>query len=154
MKTLVYAGSFDPITLGHLNIIERASHLCDELVVLLSSSKNKNYQFTIEQRQNFLKESTESIKNVRVDSFGGLLADYMQKNSYTCLLRGLRGPKDWYLEETMFITNKALSGNLETLCLLASPKYRHISSSLVKELTPHLVDWKKFVPPCVEKCLK
>lgn len=154
MKTLVYAGSFDPITLGHLDIIERASNLCDKLVVVLSSSKNKKYQFTAEQRFSFVKESTKHIKNIDIDSSQELLADYMKKNAYFCLVRGLRGVSDVGLEESIFITNKVLSGHFETVLLFASPKYRHISSSLVKELTPYPVNWASFVPLCVAEFLK
>lgn len=154
MKTLVYAGSFDPVTLGHLDIIERAIPLCDKLVVLVSHAQNKNYQFTVEERFSFLKQATQHIKNIHIDSSSLLLADYMKKNTYNCLLRGLRGVKDMDSEESMFITNKILAGKLESIFLLASPKYRHISSSLVKELSPYAVDWKNFVPLCVAEALK
>ncbi|MBE8222224.1 MAG: pantetheine-phosphate adenylyltransferase [Bdellovibrionales bacterium] len=154
MKTLVYAGSFDPITLGHLDIIKRASNLCDKLIVVVFNSQNKKYQFTTEQRLDFLKKSTENIKNIETDSSQLLLADYMNNNGHFCLVRGLRGAESIDLEESMFVTNKTLSDSLESIFLFASPKYRHISSSLVKELAPYPADLKNFVPLCVAEFLK
>lgn len=149
MKVLVYAGSFDPVTLGHLDIIQRASVLCDKLVILVSCSQNKKYYFSAKQRLNFIKESTKHITNIESDTCDILLAKYMKQKSYKFLLRGIRSPKDFFLEGSMAVTNKILDKDLESVFLLSGPQYQHLSSSLIKELMPYEIEWKPFVPPCV-----
>lgn len=149
MKVLAYAGSFDPITLGHLDLIQRASVLCDKLVIIVSQSQNKKYHFNLEERVALVTEATQFIKNKEVNTCNILLAEYMKKKSYTYLLRGIRGLGDMSSEEAMSKINAELNPQLETIFLFANPQYKHISSSLVKELLPYSVNWKKFVPSCV-----
>lgn len=154
MKILVYAGSFDPLTLGHLDIIKRASALCAKLVVLISNSQGKQYHFSLEQRLALVTEATKSLQNIEVQACQELLANYMKEKSYTYLLRGIRSVSDISFEESMSATNKILNSSLETIFLLSDPQYRHLSSSLVKELLPYSVDWAKFVPACVGEYIK
>lgn len=154
MKVLVYAGSFDPITLGHLDIIQRASFLCDKLIIVVSCAQNKKYHFSLKQRLDFVKESTKHIKNIESDTCDILLAKYMKQKSYKFLLRGIRKPEDLFLESSMYVTNKILNKDLESVFLLSSPQYQHLSSSLIKELMPYVTEWKPFVPSCVLTALQ
>ena len=131
----LYAGSFDPITKGHLNIIERAARLFDSLTVSVVVNPNKRGFFSVQERMEIVKEVTSHIPNVKVDSFSGLLADYVNDNGFCAVVRGLRTAADFASELQMAQVNAGLYRNgTETVFLMTEPKYSYISSSVVKEV--------------------
>ena len=134
-KKALYAGSFDPVTMGHLDIIRRAAKLCDELVVGVIRNPQKSSLFTEEERIEMIKLSTSDLPNVRVDAFSGLLADYVNSNDFDIVIRGLRGTTDFDSEIQMAQLHSILyNGKVETVFLMTSPEYSFISSSMVKEV--------------------
>jgi pantetheine-phosphate adenylyltransferase len=134
-KKALYTGSFDPMTNGHLDIITRASRMFDELVVGVIVNPGKNPLFTREERVKMILEVTEDLPNVSVDSFEGLLADYVNKNNFDAVVRGLRATSDFEYEIQMAQMNARLfKNNTESLFLMTSPKYSFISSSMIKEV--------------------
>jgi pantetheine-phosphate adenylyltransferase len=131
----LYAGSFDPITKGHLNIIERAARLFDSLTVSVVVNPNKQGFFTLQERMEIVREVTSHIPNVTVDSFSGLLADYVNNNGFCAVVRGLRTAADFASELQMAQVNAGLYRHgTETVFLMTEPKYSYISSSVVKEV--------------------
>ena len=134
-KKALYAGSFDPVTMGHLDIIRRAAKLCDELVVGVIRNPQKSSMFTEEERIEMIKLSTSDLPNVRVDAFSGLLADYVNSNDFDIVIRGLRGTTDFDSEIQMAQLHSILyDDKVETVFLMTSPEYSFISSSMVKEV--------------------
>lgn len=134
-KKALYAGSFDPVTMGHLDIIRRAAKLCDELVVGVIRNPQKSSMFTDEERIEMIKLSTSDMPNVRVDAFSGLLADYVNSNDFDIVIRGLRGTTDFDSEIQMAQLHSILyNDKVETVFLMTSPEYSFISSSMVKEV--------------------
>ena len=134
-KKALYTGSFDPMTNGHLDIITRASKMFDELVVGVIVNPNKNPLFTREERVAMIKEVTAQLDNVRVDSFEGLLADYVNKNQFDAVVRGLRATSDFEYEIQMAQMNACLfDKGIESIFLMTSPRYSFISSSMIKEV--------------------
>ena len=134
-KKALYAGSFDPVTMGHLDIIRRAAKLCDELVVGVIRNPQKSSMFTEEERIEMIKLSTSDLPNVRIDAFSGLLADYVNSNDFDIVIRGLRGTTDFDSEIQMAQLHSILyNGKVETVFLMTSPEYSFISSSMVKEV--------------------
>ena len=134
-RKALYAGSFDPLTKGHLNIIERAAKMFDSLTVAIVVNPNKTGFFTIDERVEIVKEATKHIPNVMVDTFSGLLADYVNKNGFTAYVRGLRAAADFESELQMAQMNARLfTGATETVFLMTDPNYSYISSSLIKEV--------------------
>lgn len=134
-RKALYAGSFDPITKGHLNIIERAARLFDSLTVSVVVNPNKQGFFTLEERMEIVREVTSHLPNVTVDSFSGLLADYVNDNGFCAVVRGLRTAADFASELQMAQVNAGLYRNgTETVFLMTEPKYSYISSSVVKEV--------------------
>lgn len=134
-RKALYAGSFDPITNGHLNIIERAAKMYDSLTVAVAVNPHKTGFFSVEERVEIVKEATKHISNVRVDTFGGLLADYVNENGFTAYVRGLRAATDFESELQMAQMNARLfSGETETVFLMTDPQFSFISSSLIKEV--------------------
>lgn len=134
-KKALYAGSFDPVTMGHLDIIRRAAKLCDELVVGVIRNPQKSSMFTEEERIGMIKLSTFDLPNVRVDAFSGLLADYVNSNDFDIVIRGLRGTTDFDSEIQMAQLHSILyNDKVETVFLMTSPEYSFISSSMVKEV--------------------
>jgi pantetheine-phosphate adenylyltransferase len=150
MKRAVYPGSFDPMTLGHLDIIKRASEMFDILIVAVLNNKEKNPLFSVEERVKILKKATEGLENVQVDSFSGLLCDYAQKNDLHVAVRGLRAVTDFEYELQLAQTNRVLSGGkLDTIFLSTSLEYSYLSSSGVKEIAYFGGDISKTVPTYV-----
>ena len=146
----LYAGSFDPITNGHLNIIERASALYDSLTVAAVVNPNKKNFFTVEERVEIIKEVTSHLPNVKIDSFGGLLADYVNAEGFTAVVRGLRATNDFDNELQMAQMNALLfEKGTETVLLMTDPKYSFVSSSLIKEVATLGGDVSELVPECV-----
>lgn len=152
-KRIVYPGSFDPITLGHLDIIERLNEKFDEVIVLISSTTQKKYIFDLKEREALVKKACDNIANVTVESFDGLLVDYLKENKISLLAKGLRNSRDFEYEVTMDHTNKTLYPEIETIYLISRPEFSFISSTLVKEIAMLRGDLKKFVPEIVLKAL-
>lgn len=150
----IFAGSFDPITNGHIDIIERASKLFDKLIIGILINPNKKTMFTISERTELIKKSTEHIENIEVISFEGLLVDYCRKNDVSVLVRGIRSTADVEYELQMAHMNKELANEIETIILPTSTKYSYISSSLIKEVLSFDADIENLVPKCVLDELK
>jgi pantetheine-phosphate adenylyltransferase len=150
----IYPGSFDPITSGHLDIIERGARLCDRLIVSILRNEAKSPLFTVEERMKMLTEVTSPYKNVEVDSFGGLLADYAMQKEAKIILRGIRAISDYEYELQMALMNRRLQPQLETVFLLAGEQFSFISSKLVKEVISLGGNITGLVPPTVEKRLR
>ncbi|MGL5439939.1 MAG: pantetheine-phosphate adenylyltransferase [Filifactoraceae bacterium] len=154
MRKAVYPGSFDPLTLGHLDIIKRASKLFDEVTVAVLINERKQSLFTIEERLDMIKEATEHLHNVKVDSFSGLLAEYCKEDGIISIVRGLRAVSDYEYELQMAHMNHSLNSSVDTIFLATEPKYSFISSSLVKEVMRFGGDTLQFLPVCVSEKLK
>lgn len=146
MKRAVYPGSFDPVTLGHLDIICRSAKLVDELIVGVLQNNKKNPLFSIEERVKILKEVTKDIGNVRVESFSGLSIDFVKKCEAQFIVRGLRAITDFEYELQMAQTNRILSPGVDTIFLTTNLEYAYLSSSTVKEVAYYGGDISKFVP--------
>lgn len=147
MKRAIYPGSFDPVTLGHLNIIKRAAAIFDELVVLVCVNSSKNSgMFTPEERLELIAKVTEGIPNVRVDVCDGLVAGYARKHRARVLVKGLRAVSDYESEIQLAMVNAKLYSKLDTVFLHSSPKYAYLSSTVVKEMARYGADLTDFVP--------
>jgi pantetheine-phosphate adenylyltransferase len=148
-KVAVYPGSFDPITMGHVDIINRLTPLYDQVIVLVAQSSQKQSMFTAEERKDLIQKSLPEAKNVKVDIFGGLTVDYMKKVNAQVIVRGLRAVVDFEYEMTMANMNKKLAPDIETLLVFASPEYYYISSRGVKEVAVNGGALKGLVPEVV-----
>lgn len=148
MRRAIYPGSFDPATLGHLDIITRAAKLFDEvLVVVMTNVKKKNnYAFSVEERVDFLERCTKNLENVKVDSYNGLLAEYAKKVDAVAVVKGLRAVSDFEDEFQQSLTNKKLNPDLETVFLTADADSMFLSSSVVKQVCSLGGDVYDFVP--------
>ena len=146
MKIAIYPGSFDPITLGHLNIIKRAALCFDKLIVCVMVNSQKNGLFTPEERVELIRKVTEDIPNVRVDCSRELLAAYAKRNRARVLVKGLRAVSDYEAEIQMAMVNAKLYPKLDTIFLYTSPKYAYLSSTVVKEMARYGADLSDFVP--------
>ena len=146
MRIAVYPGSFDPITNGHLDVIERASRVYDKIVVGVLSNANKNPLFSIEERVDMIKRVTRHLNNIEVDSFTGLLVDFAASKQATVIIKGLRTVADFEYEFQMALLNKALNPEFETMFMMTNSKYSYISSSMVKELAGFKGDLTGLVP--------
>lgn len=150
----MFAGSFDPITNGHLDIICRASKIFDELQIGVLNNPNKKGLFTFEERVELIKSCTSHLNNIKIVSFNGLLVHYCEENGIDTLVRGIRSGADVEYELQMAHMNKELSPNIETVILPTNTKYSFISSSLIKEVLNFDADIKNFVPEQVLQELK
>lgn len=146
MRRAVYPGSFDPITFGHLDIIERSAKMVDELVIGVLCNSAKKSLFSLEERVNMIKEITKDIPNVRVECFGGLLVDYMKQIDANIIIRGLRAVTDFEYELQIAQMNHVLKADAETIFLITNLKYSYLSSTIVKEIASYGGDISKFVP--------
>ena len=155
-RTAVYTGSFDPITLGHLDVIERAARIFDRLVVGVGINPDKQPLFSLEERVRLVRESLDGIRNVEVKLFSGLSVAFVRAQGAHVLLRGVRSLTDIEAEFTMTLANRRLDAGVETVFLMADAAYSHISSSLLKQITPLADDEAllKFVPAPVVKALR
>ncbi len=154
MKKAIFPGSFDPITNGHIDIIERAAKLFGELKIGVLINPNKNGLFTIDERLELIKEATKHIENIEVVFFEGLLVDYCKKNDIGVLIRGIRSSADIAYELQMAHMNKELDSTIETVILPTNTKYSFISSSLIKEVLRFNANIEDLVPQCVLKELR
>lgn len=146
MTTAIYPGSFDPITLGHLNIIRRASRIFDRVVVCVMVNSSKKPMFTLKERMELIKRVVKRLPNVEVDTSDILLAEYAKKYEGAVLVKGLRAVSDFESEFQMALINRRMNRNLDTVFLPSSEKYTYISSSVVKEMAKYGSDLKEFVP--------
>ncbi|AGC67789.1 phosphopantetheine adenylyltransferase CoaD [Thermoclostridium stercorarium subsp. stercorarium DSM 8532] len=146
MRIFVYPGSFDPVTNGHLDIIDRASKLCDKLIVAVLINRSKSPAFTMEERVSFLKQVLQGRNNVEVIPFSGLLVDFMKQQNATTVIKGLRAVSDFEYEFQMALLNKNLDPNIETLFMMTNIKYSYLSSSAVKEIASYGGDIRDLVP--------
>ncbi|CAB4750173.1 unannotated protein [freshwater metagenome] len=153
MKRVVCPGSFDPITFGHLDIIERASSIFDEVVIAVMVNQTKKTLFTVEERIEMTKEVTAKYPNVKVDSWSGLLVDYCKKNDLSIIVKGLRAVTDFDYELQMSQVNLQLQG-VETLFLSTAPAHSFLSSSLVKEIASYGGDVSSYIPATLLERLK
>ena len=146
MRVAVYPGSFDPITNGHLDIIERASKIFDKLVVGVLNNKNKKPRFTSDERVMLIKKVTSHIENVETASFDGLLVDFAKEHDAKVIIKGLRTVNDFEYEFQMALLNKTLDNDCETMFMMTNSKYSYISSSMVNELAGYKGDLAGLVP--------
>jgi pantetheine-phosphate adenylyltransferase len=153
VKRVVCPGSFDPITFGHLDIVERASSIFDEVVIAVMVNQTKKTLFTVEERMEMTKEVTSKFPNVKVDSWSGLLVDYCKKNEISIIVKGLRAVTDFDYELQMSQINLQLQG-VETLFLSTAPAHSFLSSSLVKEIASHGGDVSSYIPAVLLERLK
>lgn len=150
----VYPGTFDPITNGHLDIIERGQKLFDEMIVAVAASPKKETLFNVKERVEMIKTAVKKYKNIRVESFDGLLIDYMHKKKASVILRGLRVISDFEYEFQMALTNRKLDPTIETVFMMTAEGYAYMSSRFIKEIARLNGDVKGFVPLDVAKKLK
>lgn len=151
MKTAIYPGSFDPVTLGHIDVIERASKLFDRLIIGVLNNSAKTPLFSIEERVNMLREVTKDIPNVEVKSFGGLTVDFARECHAGAVVRGLRAITDFEYELQIAQLNRVISPDVDTVFLTTNLKYAYLSSSSVKEVAAYGGDISHFVTPYVEE---
>jgi pantetheine-phosphate adenylyltransferase len=151
MKTAVYTGSFDPITLGHLNVIERSSRLVEHLVIGIGINIEKTGLFEPDERIELVRRVTSHLNNVEVKSFEGLAVNFVQSCNSKVMIRGVRPLTDIAAEFTMMMANRALNEELETVFLMADGEYAHVSSTLIKQVTPLADDEQlaRFVPAAI-----
>jgi pantetheine-phosphate adenylyltransferase len=153
-KKAIYPGSFDPVTFGHVDLIERASLIFDDIVIAVANNLSKEPLFTTEERVDMLKEATKDIKGVHIETFDGLVTEYAERQGSNVLIRGLRMLSDFEYELQMALMNRRLKNTIETLFLMPSEGYAFISSSLIKEATTLGADVTSFVPEYVAGKLK
>lgn len=154
MKVAVYPGSFDPVTNGHLDVFERSSRIFDQVIILTMINKNKEYTFSLNQRIDMIKSTISHIDNIIVDSYDGLLVDYMKFNNINIIVKGIRTAIDFEYEQNMNLVNKTLYPDIETVFLTSSPKTQQISSNAVKEIAKFGGDISYFVPKVVNNFIK
>ena len=153
MKTAVYAGTFDPITSGHLSVLSSAARVFDRVIVAVAADNNKNTLFSLEERTALARESAAHLTNVEVEAFSGLLVNFAKQKGATALVRGLRVVSDFEYEMQLAHMNRHLMPELESVFLMPSKEWSFISSSLVKEVARHQGDVTHFLPENVHQAL-
>lgn len=154
MRTAVYPGSFDPVTLGHLDIIERSARMSDKLIIGVLNNNSKTPLFSAEERVNMLKEITKDLPNVEVKAFAGLLIDFVRANKADVVIRGLRAVTDFEYELQLAQTNRVIAPEVDTIFLTTNLNYSYLSSSIVKEIASYDGDISAFVPDSVAECVR
>lgn len=154
MKIAIYPGTFDPITNGHLDILERAMKLFDKVIITIARNSAKHPMFTEAERLAMIKAVVKPYKKVEVDSFEGLLVEYARKKKATAVVRGLRAISDFEYELQMALMNRKLSDDLVTVFLMPNEKYTYLNSSIIQEIARLRGDVSRFVPDVVHKALK
>jgi pantetheine-phosphate adenylyltransferase len=153
MKRAIYPGSFDPVTNGHLDVIERARKLFDEVIVAVAHNVEKEPLFTLEERLGLLRDSLGQNEQVRIGQFDGLLVDFAAAQKADAVIRGLRAVSDFEFEFQMALMNRSLSPKIETIFLMPKEEYTYLSSRLVKEIARLGGNVSTFVPACAAKAL-
>lgn len=148
MRRAIFPGSFDPITLGHYDIIERGTQLFDEIIIAIGTNAEKTYMFDEDRRKSFIEEAFKNEEKVKIDTYEGLTIDYCKKVNADFILRGLRNPADFEFEKAIAHTNRKLSG-IETVFLLTSSGKSYISSSIVRDVIRNGGDYTSLVPDTV-----
>lgn len=150
MKKGVFPGSFDPVTLGHIDIIERALTLFDEIIIAIGTNAAKNYMFPLEKRKQFIENIFKGNNKITVKIYEGMTADFCKKENAGFIIRGLRNTTDFNYEQAIAQTNLQISG-VESVCIFTSPNYSNISSSIVRDVIRNGGDYSKLVPKIVKK---
>ena len=153
MRRAVYPGSFDPVTNGHLDVIERARKLFDEVIVAVARTDEKQALFSLEERLQFLQDSVGKIDMVRIAQFDGLLVEFATAQKASAVIRGLRAVSDFEFEFQMALMNRKLEAGVETIFLMPKEEYTYLSSRIIKEIARLGGDVSSFVPPVVSKAL-
>jgi len=153
-KIAVYAGSFDPVTYGHIDIINRAARIFDQIIVAVAHNIEKEPLFDVKERVSMMKRVTHNIPNIKVDDFTGLAVDYVSKSGANVLIRGLRMVSDFEYEFQMALTNRKLNEKIETIFLMPNEAYSYLSSTLIKEAASLGADVSNFVPGFIAAKLK
>lgn len=145
MKKAVFPGSFDPITIGHVDIVKRAIKVFDEIIIAVGDNTDKKYMFPKEKRVEFVKQTFNNYNNIKVESYDGLTVDFCKKNNTEFMIRGLRNPADFEFEKSIALTNREMT-DIETIFFLTSPNNSFVSSSIVRDLIRNSGDYKLFIP--------
>ena len=153
MRTVIYPGSFDPLTNGHLDVIQRAARLFDRVIVAVAQNESKNPLLTLAERLELVAHCVRHLPNVEADSFDGLLVSYVEQRSAQAIIRGLRAVSDFEFEFQMALMNRTLNEQIETIFMMPKDTYTFLSSRIVKEIARHGGDVSKFVPPKVRDTL-
>ncbi len=154
MRTVLYPGTFDPITYGHIDIVKRACELFDKIIVTIAVNPSKHPLFTLEERLYLIKESLSEFPNITVDSFDGLVVDYAKKAGASGIIRGLRAVSDFEYEFQMALMNRKLAENIATIFLMPHEKYTYLNSSIIRDLAQFGSDIGDFVPKVVQDAMK
>lgn len=154
MSIAVYPGSFDPVTFGHLDVVERAAKVFDWVIIAVLHNRSKSPLFSVEERVALLRETTTHLPNVEVDSFNGLLIDYMHTKNARAIVKGLRAISDFEYEMQMALINKNLDPSIETFFMMTNTQYSFLSSSIVKEVAKYGASVGDLVPKQVEEALR
>jgi pantetheine-phosphate adenylyltransferase len=154
VRTVIYPGSFDPLTNGHLDIMKRAARLFDSVTVAVANNEEKKPLFTLEERVSLVQQSIQAMPNVTVDSFAGLLVDYVESRGGQAIIRGLRAISDFEFEFQLALMNRKLNERVETIFMMPKETYTFLSSRIIKEIARLGGDVGTFVPPHVESALK
>lgn len=153
-KIAVFPGSFDPITVGHVNIVKRAAPLFDKIIVAIGNNTSKKYYFDFEQRKQWIEQIFEDYDNVETTAYQGLTVNFTKKVGAKYLLRGIRNAADFDYEKTIAQLNKSMDPELETICVISDPELSHISSTIVREILINGGDVSKFVPKMIVESMK
>ena len=153
MKRAIYPGSFDPVTNGHLDVVERAGKLFDEVIVAVAQNDEKQALFSLEERLDMLKQTVGRVENARIAQFDGLLVEFARRENANAVIRGLRAVSDFEFEFQMALMNRKLENSVETIFLMPKEEYTYLSSRLVKEIARLGGDVSKFVPAVVGSAL-
>ena len=145
MKKAVFPGSFDPITIGHLDIVKRGIKVFDEIIIAVGDNTDKKYMFPKEKRVEFVKQTFNNYDNIKIEPYDGLTVDFCKKNNIEFMIRGLRNPADFEFEKSIALTNREMT-DIETTFFLTSPENSFISSSIVRDLIRNNGDYKLFIP--------
>jgi pantetheine-phosphate adenylyltransferase len=154
MRKVLYPGTFDPVTNGHIDIIEKATDLFDEVIVTVAINPAKTPFFSVKERVKMLHDSLKDYKSIKVDSFDGLVVDHAHSLGAIGIIRGLRAVSDFEYEFQMALMNKKLAGDITTIFLIPHEKYSYLNSTIVKNLASLNSDVSDFVPPSVQKALR
>ncbi|MFA6598016.1 MAG: pantetheine-phosphate adenylyltransferase [Ignavibacteriaceae bacterium] len=153
-KIAVYPGTFDPVTNGHIDIVQRACELFDEVIVTVAVNPAKDPMFTVEERLNLLRESLKNFPTVKIDSFAGLIVEHAHSVNAAAIIRGLRAVSDFEFEFQMALMNRKLADDITTVFLMPNEKYTYLNSTIIRGLARFKADVSEFVPEAVQNALR